>query len=447
MNKNGFGGLSRRQLLKTSVGFGAAATLGGLLPAMTARAETPTLNMWWWGQQELPGLQDVVDEAVKNYTAATVKPMLQDTAVVISQFQTAAAAGAAPDIQFLWNGIYHMESVWLGYLQPLEGLVSDEVIKASSPTLLSRFGGKTYRLGWYPLPMIWIYNKDLYDKAGLDADKAPQTWDELLAACDKLKSAGIAPLGGGIQDGYWGEWYFGHALGQNVDSAGEVIGLFTGERDFREPKYHEHWVRLEELKKAGFLNPEMSSTELYPGIDLIVAGKVGAGLSVGARLPADSKATSGRIGTMVMPVYGKGKLAGKPIFDSQGLGIPANIKDPKAAAAFLEYLQSPEQLKALHEKTGWIPANTSFDTSVIEDPTVRDMWQRWGLSENIPYLSNLVPGQFYEQALLPTAQQVVEGKITGEQAGELAYNVAKEWRDFNPDIVENYKKWATDLGG
>ena len=65
--------------------------------------------------------------------AATVKPMLQDTAVVISQFQTAAAAGEAPDIQFLWNGIYHMESVWLGYLQPLEGLVSDEVIKAFEP--------------------------------------------------------------------------------------------------------------------------------------------------------------------------------------------------------------------------------------------------------------------------------------------------------------------------
>ena len=46
--------------------------------------------------------------------------MLQDTAVVISQFQTAAAAGKPPDIQFLWNGIYHMESVWLGYLRPLE---------------------------------------------------------------------------------------------------------------------------------------------------------------------------------------------------------------------------------------------------------------------------------------------------------------------------------------
>jgi ABC-type glycerol-3-phosphate transport system substrate-binding protein len=430
--------------LQASGGLAAGAALSGLLP--TAARAAGELTMWWWGEQELPGLQAVVNDAVKSYTAATVKPMLQDTAVVISQFQTAAASGEAPDIQFLWNGIYHMESVWLGYLQPLEGLVSDEVIKASNPTLLSKFGGKTYRLGWYALPMIWIYNKDLYDKAGLDADKAPATWDEFLGACEKLKSAGIAPVGGGIQDGYWGEWYFGHAIGQNVDSAGEVIGLFTGDLDFRDPKYHEHWVKLEELKKAGFLNPEMSSTELYPGIDLVPAGKLAMGMSVGARVPKDSEMTKGRLGTMVMPVYGKAKLAGQPIFDSQGLGIPTKAKDPKGAAAFLEYLQSPEQLKALHDKTGWIPANSNFDVSVIKDPVVVDMWKRWGLSANIPYLSNLVPGQFYEQALLPSAQQVVGGKITGEQAGELAYKVAKEWRDFNPDIVENYKKWATDLG-
>jgi ABC-type glycerol-3-phosphate transport system substrate-binding protein len=340
-----------------------------------------------------------------------------------------------------------MESVWLGYLRPLDGLIPDEIIKASNPTLLSRFGGKTYRVGWYPLPMIWIYNKDLFDKAGLDADNPPKTWDEFLNACDKMKAAGIAPVGGGIQDGYWGEWYFGHALAQNVDSAGEVIQLFTGEKDFRDPKYHEHWVKLEELKNKGFLNPEMPSTDLYSGIDLIVAGKVGAGLSIASRLPKDSKTTNGRIGAMVMPVYGKGKLAGQPIFDSQGLGISAGSTNPEAAAKFLEYLQSPAVLKTMFEKTGWIPSSTNFDISVIQDPVVRDMWQKWGLSPNIPYLANLVPGQFYEQALLPTAQQVVGGKITGAQAGDLAADVAKQWRDFNPDVVENYKKWAADLSG
>ena len=150
---------------------------------------------------------------------------------------------------------------------------------------------------------------------------------------------------------------------------------------------------------------------------------------------------------MVMPVYGKGKLAGKPIFDSQGLGISSKSANPKAAAAFLEFLHSPERLKVFHEMTGWIPADTNFDISVITDQAVQSLWKNWGLSENIPYLSNLVPGQFYEQALLPAAQQVVEGKITGEQAGNLAFDIAKQWRDFNPDMVENYKKWATDLAG
>ena len=108
-------------------------------------------------------------------------------------------------------------------------------------------------------------------------------------------------------------------------------------------------MRLEELKKHGFLNPDMSSLELYPGIDLIVAGKLAMGESIGSRLPADSRTTKGRIGCMVMPVYGKGKMAGKPILDSQGLGISTNAKDPKAAAAFLEYLISPEWLKVFWE--------------------------------------------------------------------------------------------------
>src|SRR5262245_32264007 len=111
MKTHGARNFSRRQFLQTSASLTASAAWTGLLLGREARADTPTLNMWWWGEQELPGLQAFVDDSVKNYTAATVKTMLQDTAVVISQFQTAAAAGNPPDIQFLWNGIYHMESV------------------------------------------------------------------------------------------------------------------------------------------------------------------------------------------------------------------------------------------------------------------------------------------------------------------------------------------------
>jgi ABC-type glycerol-3-phosphate transport system substrate-binding protein len=438
--------LSRRKFLGTSAGIGAGLALGGM-GSFGARAQETTLDWWWWGEQELPGLQAFVDSSVAAYKEATVKPMLQDTAVVISQFQTAAAAGNAPDIQYLWNGIYHMESVWFGYLKPVNGLVKDEIVAASTPTQLSHFGGDIYRVGWYPLPMMWIYNKDLFEKAGLDPEAPPKTWDELLAACEKLKSAGIEPLGGGIQDGYWSEWYISHSLPQNLESLGEAVELFIGDKDFRDPKYHEHWVKLEELKTRGFLNADMSSLELYPGIDLVAAGKLAIGQSIGTRLPADLKTANGRIGVMVMPVFGKGKLAGMPLLDVQGLGISSNAEDPEAAAAFLEFLNSPERLKAFWDATGWIPSNTTFDTSVIADAAVRDLWQRWGLQPNISNVTNLMPGQFYERAAIPTGQQIVQGEITGEQAGELASDTAKEWRDFNPDLVENYRKWAVDLAG
>ena len=436
--------LSRRELMKMGLALGAGTASGGLSSG-PARAQQKTLDWWWWCEQELPGLQKFVDSSIAAYKDATVKPMLQDTAVVISQFQTAAAAGTAPDIQYLWNGIYHMESVWFKYLRGLKELIKPDILAASNPTTLSRFGGDIYRVGWYPLPMYWCYNKTLFEKAGLDPETPPKTWEELLAACEKLKTAGIEPIGGGIQDGYWSEWYITHGLAQNLDTVGEAVELFIGDKDFRDPKYHEHWVKLEELKTRGFLNKDMSSLELYPGIDLVVAGKLAIGQTIGTRLPADSKATNGKIGYMVMPVFGKGKLAGMPIVDVQGLGISSNAEDPQAAAAFLEFLQSPEQLKAFWDATGWLPSNTTFDPSVISDASVRGMWENWGLKPNISNVTNLMPGQFYERAAIPTGQQIVQGEITGKQAGELAADTAKEWREFNPDLVENYRKWAVDL--
>jgi raffinose/stachyose/melibiose transport system substrate-binding protein len=434
---------NRREFVLSSAMLAGGTALGGLSRGASAQAKE--MDFWYWGEQELPGLQKYVNDSVAAYKAATVKPMLQDTAVVISQFQTAAAAGNAPDVQYLWNGIYHMESVWLGYVKGLKGLVKDDILQASNPTLLSHFGGDIYRTGWYPLPMFWCYNKTLFEKAGLDPEAPPKTWDELLAACEKLKTAGIEPLGGGIQDGYWSEWYITHSLPQQLDSLGEAVELFIGDKDFRDPKYHQHWVKLEELKTKGYLNKDMSSLELYPGIDLVVAGKVAIGQTIGTRLPADSKATGGKIGYMTMPVFGTGKLAGVPVVDVQGLGISTNAEDPAAAAAFLEFLQSPDQLKAFWAATGWLPSNTTFDASVIEDASVRGLWENWGLKPNISNVTNLMPGQFYERAAIPTGQQIVAGAMTGEQAGELAANTAKEWRDFNPDMVENYRKWVKDL--
>ena len=42
---------------------------------------------------------------------------------------------------------------------------------------------------------VFYYNKTLFEKAGLDASKAPATWDDVVAASDALKAAGVAGYG------------------------------------------------------------------------------------------------------------------------------------------------------------------------------------------------------------------------------------------------------------
>ena len=67
-------GLSRRDILRTSAGLGASAALAGLLPSL-ARAQDKTLNMWWWGEQELPGIQKYLDTAIAAFPDAKISPM------------------------------------------------------------------------------------------------------------------------------------------------------------------------------------------------------------------------------------------------------------------------------------------------------------------------------------------------------------------------------------
>ncbi len=451
-------GRSRREFLKLAAGGLAAAGAGALLqgtarlagasPLPRPRASGGTLVMWWWGEQEAPGLEGYVKQSIQMYkekTGWSVDATLEDTGVVISQFQTASAAGTAPDIQYFWNGIYHMESVWLGYVEPLNGLIPDDLLKASNATILSVYQGKQYRLGWYAVPMLWAYNKDMFDKAGLNADQPPTNHDELMAACDKLKSKGFTPIVGGLKDGYWGEWQMGHGLGPNLDSPAEALQLFIGSLDWRNPKYYDHWAKVEQLWKAGYMNNDMLSIELYPGIDLFNNGQGAMCSTVGPLIPKSQKALGDRVAPMVFPAGGKGKMNGKPIADTQGLGISSQSQHKQQAADFLMFLNTPERLQALWDQTHALPTNAGWDGTFITDPVISALWTKWMHGDNVPYISNLMPTLFWTDAMFVNSQKIISGEFTAEQAAENAQAVAQKWRDQNPDLLDHYTKWASDL--
>ena len=65
------------------------------------------------------------------------------------------------------------------------------------------------------------------------------------------------------------------------------------------------------------------------------------------------------LGYMVMPKFGHGKMAGIPVTDTQGFGIPTKGGDHEDAAKFLAFMHSKERVQAMWTLSKQIPANTT----------------------------------------------------------------------------------------
>ena len=333
--------------------------------------------MWWWGQQEAVGIQTWMDDTIKKFKAQTgssVSPTLMDTAQVIPQFTKAAAAGNVPDVQFLFNGIYHMENVWLGYLKPLDGLVSAATIKQGGGTTLSQYAGQDVPHG------LLLARRSACSTTRSTSTRPASTpirrrrpGTQFMDACDKLKTKGYIPLGGGVKDGFLGEWWLVNSLTQNLNSAGRRA----------QPVHRQARLALAEVPRAlgqaaGAATTRSTGTTTSTrststsGIQLYNTGKASMALNNTPALP-DSQKKLGKdvVGFMKLPTFGTGKMAPYPIVDTQGFGIPAKAKDPETAAKFIDFMHSPERLKAYWTLSQQIPADARFNPAVINNPLIK----------------------------------------------------------------------------
>ncbi len=89
-----------------------------------------------------------------------------------------------------------------------------------------------------------LYNKDLFKKAGLEAQSPPRTFEEFIAAAKKLKEAGIQGLVSG-----WAETWMIDCLASNfafnIMGERKVMRTFEGKVPYTDPD----WIRLFSLFK------------------------------------------------------------------------------------------------------------------------------------------------------------------------------------------------------
>lgn len=106
----------------------------------------------------------------------------------LEKIQAAMASGTQPDL-------CELGSTWLPRFS-YEGVLADltPVYQAEADSFLmwesTRWNGRVYGLPWLQGSRALFYNRDLFRRAGLDPDHAPDTWNELLDAARRIDALG-----------------------------------------------------------------------------------------------------------------------------------------------------------------------------------------------------------------------------------------------------------------
>lgn len=418
---------------------------GLVLLAAPVFAQKAKVTVWWWGEQEAPGAEKWMADTVAMYKAAhpgvDFETVLQSTDNLVPAFKTAAAAKQGPDIQYFWGGVWTLEDAWAGSLVPTSDLIPKSEYTHYISNVEREYDGKVWGVGWYLSGNSIAFRKDLFRKAGLDPDGNYTSWSAFMAACDKLKAAGITPIAGGMKDGWFGGWIWQLLGKQGLDSAEDFKKASVGESKFTEPKFAAWWDRLAELKDKGYWNPDINSLDYQQGQDLFVKGDAAMIFGNDTFYPGWIKLVGqDNLGVMQIPVWGKGKMASTYTVTAQGFGITSWSKVQKQSADFLMFMHSSERLAAWYAATGVFPADDRFDTSKVSIPVMKQVFE-WIKKSPGPNLENFIPSMLDEQANFVGVQLLFSGEKTAAECAALQQSIIEKWRTETPQAAENFRKW------
>lgn len=154
-----------------------------------------------------------------------------------TQILVTLAGDNPPDLFSYWAGARTQFVVDGGRLAPIDDMWSandlDSVIPPGIAEGASTYGGSKYLIpiGYHYVGMF--YNPAVMKAAGITT--MPTTWDELLAAADQLKAAGVTPFALGSMNRWPAQFWFDYLL---LRTAGPEYRakLMAGEASYTDPE-------------------------------------------------------------------------------------------------------------------------------------------------------------------------------------------------------------------
>jgi raffinose/stachyose/melibiose transport system substrate-binding protein len=153
------------------------------------------------------------------------------------------------------------------------------------------------------------------------------------------------------------------------------------------------------------------------------------------------------VGIMKYPKFGEGNLV-DAFNATQSIShfITSWSKNKEEAAAFLQFMHTPERMQRWFELTGVGVADKRFDASLIKDPVLRQLYE-WETTGPKVWLENYNPPQIDSEANLKAGQLIFSRSGTPQEAAQLWQSVTQRWRTQNPDDLQNWQTWHPEVSG
>jgi glucose/mannose transport system substrate-binding protein len=359
----------------------AACAPQEVIKVVTATPEPKQLQLqifhWWTG----PGERQAADAMFK-----ALKDKYPDIEVVenpvpggggVSQrvvLQARITAGMPPDTFQTLGGAELKNYVDSGVLQPLDSLYAelgyDKVIPGPLAKAVS-VDGKPYTI---PLNMhiqnILYYNLKLFNEVGV---QPPTTFDELIAACDKIKAAkpDMACLGLGSKE-KWGDAFVFDSILLEYGGADYYVNLYKGGIDVANDATYRK--ALESFGKlVPYINADHAGLTWDQSVGLVGSNQAAMVLmgtwAIGAFISGSNRQPGVDFGAITFPQKPERILLFHP--DTYGLAVGA--PDPEATMDWLRVVASPELQIPTDVTQGGLFARTDIDPKEFPDPIRQEL--------------------------------------------------------------------------
>jgi raffinose/stachyose/melibiose transport system substrate-binding protein len=343
----------------------ACGSSGGTSSSSTSGPVTLTIWHNYGTEQNATALKNLATAFHKLHPNVTVNVVSQPADNYFALLQAAAVSKTGPDLAVMWTGLFTLQ--YKDFLTNLQGKVPASALARIDPDAL-KWTSNDFNAsnGPYVIPLenqfyIGFYNKAAFAKAGVSA--VPTDWNQLFAACKKLRAAGYMPLtygnGGQPLGAEFYPWYDMSYMMIGSYPVSEWQKLYSGQIPWTSPAVSAQLATWAKLKSAGCTNSDVLTKTNNLGD--FETGKAAMMIDGTWDTQKFTSALGDKVAAFVPP-FSDSPIKGVVDFAGDGLSMTTYAKHPTQATQFLTFMTTP-QAGAIVNAAGLIPAIRGMSTS------------------------------------------------------------------------------------